>query len=183
MEGMKPNWFIAWPVQPGPWFEPLVRDAPAALRRFHPEDLHITLAFLGPVSSDAALAAWRVVATAAMAPLHGVLGGLAGFGNPRAPSAFSLEVEGDALREAIGVWRGPVATAAGVRPDDRPPRAHCTVARPRREAGHAERRAGLEWARSKTPLGIPIVLDRLALYTWSADRRARQFAIVMERRL
>lgn len=180
---MKPNWFVAWPVSPGDWFQPLVAGAPRPLRRFHPDDLHVTLAFLGPVSDASAEAAWGVVEALPLGPLDGVLDRVQGFGNPRAPTAFSLEVLGEPLREAIGACRGPILDAAGARPETRPPRAHCTVARPRRDAGRAEREAGLAWARGLAPLGVRVVLDRIALYTWSEDRRERQFRVVAMREL
>lgn len=180
---MRPNWFIGWPVEPGAWFGPLVSTAPAPLRRFHPEDLHVTLAFLGPVSEEGALAAWVVAESLPLRPVTGKLGKVVGFGNPRAPSAFSLEVHGDAIREDIGAYRGALYAAADARPDDRLPRAHCTVARPRREASGLERAQGLAWASHVPPLNREVLLDRLALYTWSEDRRARQFQRVRERRL
>lgn len=181
--GNRPNWFIAWPVDGREWLAPLVAGAPPGLKRFHPDDLHITLAFLGAVAPEAAMASWRVIAEAPLGPLDGVLERVAGFGDPRAPSAFSVEVSGEAIREAIATWRGPLAEAAGARPDRYAPRAHCTVCRPRRESPDADRRAGLAWASALPALGRPVRLDRIALYTWSEDRRARQFQIIRERRL
>jgi RNA 2',3'-cyclic 3'-phosphodiesterase len=73
--------------------------------------------------------------------------------------------------------------AAGVRRDERPPRFHVTVGRPKRAPSPAERRAAIAWAKSKPPVGARIVIDRLALYTWSENRKERQFRIVRERPL
>lgn len=180
---MKPNWFIAWPVAPGPWLGELLAGAPRFLRRFHPTDLHVTLAFLGPVVEDQAWDAWDLALHLPLAPIHATLDRVEGFGNPRAPSAFSLTVTGEDLSCAIGDLRGALYAAAGAPPDSRPPRPHCTVARPGRQAGGPERAAGLAWARSVPPLNTRVILDRLALYTWSEDRRERQFRIMAERRL
>lgn len=180
---MKPNWFIGWPLTPGAWFEPLVATAPRPLRRFHADDLHITLAFLGPVGQEAATASWALAESLPLGPLGGTLAGLAAFGNPRAPSAFSLEVHGEGLHAAIAEHRGPLLEAAGAPPDHYAPRAHCTVARPRRDASGVERATGLAWARLVPPLNLAVNLDRLALYTWSEERRERQFQIVRERTL
>ena len=177
---MQPNWFIAWPLAPGDWFQALVATAPPALRRFHPDDLHVTLAFLGPVDEALARAAWAVVLTLPPEATTGTLGRVAAFGNPRKPSAFSVEIASPVLREAIGGLRDLVCEAAGVAPDDRPPRAHATVVRPRREATEAERAAGIAWARSVAPLERQARFDRVALYTWSADRGERLFAKVEE---
>lgn len=180
---MKPNWFIAWPVPPGPWLTPLLADAPRFLRRFHPDDLHVTLAFLGPVSAERASAAWAVAQGLPLRPVTATLERLEGFGDPRAPSAFSLALRDHELVHAIAASRGPLAKAAGVDPDGRPPRPHCTVARPARDATKPARAAGLAWARGVPTLNVGVSLDRLALYTWSADRRERQFQAVFERSL
>ena len=53
---MQPNWFIATPIAPGRWFD-RVSAPPSGIRRFHPEDLHATVAFLGAVREEAARAA------------------------------------------------------------------------------------------------------------------------------
>lgn len=180
---MTPNWFIGWPVSSGPWLGPLLAGAPRFLRRFHEADLHVTLVFLGAVPRSAAQAAWEVALGLPMRPLVATLGRLEGFGDPRAPSAFSLALHDPALVEAVRVGRGPLEAAAGIEPDRRAPRPHCTVARPARTAPKAERAAGLAWSRSVPALDVRVNLDRLALYTWSADRRERQFQVVAERAL
>src|SRR6187397_318046 len=51
----RPNWFFAFPIDGR-----FVLDLPApppALRPFHPDDVHLTLAFLGGCGEEAALAA------------------------------------------------------------------------------------------------------------------------------
>ena len=180
---VKPNWFIAWPVAAGAWFGPLIRTAPRFLRRFHERDLHVTLAFLGPVSSEQAGAAWELALDLPLEPIDATLAHIEGFGNPRAPSAFSLTLTGEGLVSAIGGSRGALYAAADAMPDTRPPRPHCTVARPGRSAAGAERAAGLAWARSVPSVNVAVNLDHLALYTWSEDRRERQFRVVAERAL
>ena len=177
---MQPNWFIAWPLDPGDWFAPLVATAPPALRRFHPEDLHVTLAFLGPVDEPRARAAWELVQTCPPEATTGTLGRVAAFGNPRRPSAFSVEIASPVLRDAIAGLRDLACEAAGVAPDDHPPRPHATLVRPRRVATDAQRAAGLAWARSVPPLERLARFDRLALYTWSAERGERLFVKVEE---
>lgn len=180
---MKPNWFIGWPVNPGGWFAPLVRAAPRFLRRFHEDDLHVTLAFLGAVSEERAGRAWALAEALPGGVIEATLERVEGFGNPRAPSAFSLTLRGEALVSAISQHRGALFAAADAMADTRPPRPHCTVARPGRAAGGAERAAGLAWARAQAPVNAPVVLEQLALYTWSEDRRERQFRVVARRAL
>src|SRR5688572_27881196 len=56
MNGMlRPNWFLGFPID-GAFLLDLP-PVPPALRRFHPEDVHLTLAFLGGCGEEAALAA------------------------------------------------------------------------------------------------------------------------------
>lgn len=52
---------------------------------------------------------------------------------------------------------------------------------PRSTAEH--RQAGLDWARATDLRTVERTLDRIALYTWHANRRERLFQIVAERPL
>jgi 2'-5' RNA ligase len=177
---MKANWFIALPVDAGRWLAPLVRTAPAQVRVFHPEDVHITVAFLGQVAAEAASRAWATVLGYSSSPIELSLGGLRAMGNPRRPSALSVLVESgnDRVAALIATLRAPACAAADARPDDRPPLPHITIARPSRSASAEELRTAVEWARAQPSVGAKVVLDRLVLFTWATDRRERQFRIV-----
>lgn len=179
---MRPNWFIAWPASGDGWFERHARP-PHGIRRFHPEDLHVTLAFLGPVEEAAARAAWA--ACGRPPARRATLGTVVPMGRPDRYTALSaLLDEGRADVEAdMGRHRRAACEAASVAPDRRSPKAHLTLARPGRRAGEGERAAGLAWARTVDLSGVPLTLDRLALYTWSEDRRDRLFRVVEEVRL
>ena len=73
--------------------------------------------------------------------------------------------------------------AAGARPARHPPRPHVTLARPQRRASDAQRARGLAWA-AELALPVPTVrLDRVALYTWSDNRKERLFRMVEVRSL
>lgn len=175
-----PNWFIAWPVTAGPWFNAALREAPASLRRFHPADLHITLSFLGGCGAAAAAAAWALAEALPAQALSVRLGPVRGFGDPRRPSAWSVEVEGEEIRALLAEHRNTLAEAAGARPERRPPRPHLTLGRPGRGSEHA---ALARWAEGLGALGDPLRLDRLALYTWAEDRGRQQFQIAASRSL
>ncbi|MEL6346990.1 MAG: hypothetical protein AAFV53_28005, partial [Myxococcota bacterium] len=87
---MRPNWFIAIPVPALSWFSPLVAHVPRGIRRFHPEDLHLTVAFLGPVRQEDALTAWaRVENGPDHRTIDARLASLRPMGNRRRPSAFA----------------------------------------------------------------------------------------------
>lgn len=178
---MTPNWFIGLPVDPGRWFAPLVRLAPDCVRVFHADDIHITVAFLGSCGEPRARLAWEHVVEHQQQLLTEVipatLGGIEPMGNPRRPSALSVLLDQGSrpVAELIGTLRDGAWSAAEARPDRRPPLPHITVARPRRRANGAERRAALRWAREQPKVDASITLDRLALMTWAKDRQLRQF--------
>lgn len=166
------NWFIGLPVKPGTWFD-RVEDPPPGITLFHPEDLHLTIAFLGAVTEEAARAGWAALAWD-LPRLEVVLGAVVPMGSPRRPSAFSalLDQGRPPVEAAMGESRGACFAAAGARPEDRAPKAHVTVARPSRKASDHDRRAGEVWA-AGLELGHPtVVLDRVALFTWSETRRS-----------
>ncbi len=181
---MRPNRFIAWPLPPAP--TRLDRLAPpAGVRAFVAEDLHATVAFLGGVDEVAARRAWAALPDDLSGPREARWGPVVPMGDPRRPSAFSalIETPDAALSADLATLRAPLLTAAGARPDPRPPKPHVTVARPQRRATDPQRDAAARWARGLTlPEGV-VRITRIALYTWSDDRRERLFRVVEERRL
>jgi len=178
--GGRPNWFIALPVDAGRWFEDSVSAPPEGLRRFHPDDLHLTLAFLGACGEEAARRAFARASEWPGAPREATLGPLVPMGAPARYSAlaFLLEQGRAEVEAAIGRVRDGWLAAAGARPDTRPPKAHVTVARPRRRGLADERRGGLAWAATIDVRGQPIALGRPALFTWAAEPGARLFRVI-----
>ncbi len=184
----RPNFFVAIPVAAGPWFDGM--EAPGAgVRRFAASDLHITVAFLGGVGETSGRAAFDLAEGWPTGPLRVRLGEVRAMGNPRRASALSAMVHpgpgspGRPLEAAMASVRGAMLERAGAVPDRRPPLPHVTLARITRRAGRDERRAALDWA-ARVDLGSPMVeLTRIALYTWSSDRRASLFQIIDERPL
>ena len=178
-DDVKPNWFVAWPVDAGDWFEAVVADAPDSLRRFAPTDLHLTLAFLGPATSAQARDAWAEAIRQPPPAVEITFGPVEGFGNPRKPSAFAATIDQNrkVLCDALVERGSAILAAAGLPPERRGPRPHVTLARPNRRAPAGERAIGAMWARTATPTAT-LRLDTLALYTWSDDRKTTQFKIV-----
>ena len=153
---MKPNWFIGWPVVPSPGLLEELPSPPAGVRVFSAVDLHATLAFLGPVSEDAALRAFTLATEWMGAPIQARFGAVVPMGRPERPSALAAELsdDGDRLVEAMLKFRKPMQRAAGARIDRRPPRPHVTRRGP--ATGHgapADRR--LEWASISSCLSNP----------------------------
>jgi 2'-5' RNA ligase len=183
---MEPNWFIALPLADDRWFE-RTSEAPPGVRLLHPEDLHATVAFLGPVGEARARRAMDALSIP-LSPLRVTLGAVVPMGNPRRFSALSalLDHGRDAVESAMAASRDRAWRAAAAERDDRPPKAHVTIARPTRDADESARRGALAWAASLRLGGVELTIDRVALYTWSDTRHvrgAREFRAVIERAL
>lgn len=177
-----PNWFIGFPVMAPPEWRALLAQVPERLRRFQPDDLHVTLAFLGPCGAAAADTAWRAALSIDWAPLRVQAQQARAFGHPRHPSAYGLVVDNDRnqLSALLAAHQGPLRERADLSPERRPPLPHVTLARPRRQRDSAGRASARQWLASLQLPTTPLILDRLALYTWAHDRRERLFRIVAD---
>lgn len=174
------NWFIGLRVLGGEFLAGQL--APAQVRLFAPEDLHITLAFLGKVDAQRARESFAHAERLALAPLSTTLGEVVPLGARHRPSAFSaLPILHRAEIElAMSSVRDLMCDAAGATRETRPALAHVTLARPSRRATPAQVASGQSWA-SELTRGAPRVrIESVALYTWSADRARSLFQIVAE---
>ena len=184
----RPNWFFAFPLDGGLLAE--LPAVPAFVRCFHPEDLHLTLAFLGGCGAAAAERALTTLDAellrAPLASLRISLGEVEPFGGSRrdytALSALLVEGRSEAARCLTELGGLLCETAISRRPS-RPAKPHVTLARPRRRASDADRAGALEWAKSLELRAVRQTLSRVALYTWAEVRRERLFRIVAERTL
>ncbi len=178
---MKPNWFVAYPIEGRGWFDALIARTPEGLRTFAVEDLHLTVAFMSGVDEASARRGWAAAVASPPAPVEVSFGPIMPFGNPKQPSAFALTIaQGrEAVCEALTGCGAAVLRAASCPPDRyKEPRPHVTVARPPLRPTLADQMIGEAWAGNTEPPVVAIQLDRLALYTWSDDRRNNQFKIV-----
>lgn len=182
-----PNWFLAFPIDGAFLLE--LPAVPKAFRRFHPEDVHLTLAFLGGCGEKNALAAVAALdAHLRHAPVSVTdvsLGQVVPMGSRRRYTALSALVEEgrEEISATIAALRDVLTDAAGARRDERPPKPHVTLARPRRRATDADREAGIRWAAELDLRSVRARLDRVALYTRSDQLAERNFEIVEERLL
>ena len=184
----RPNWFLAFPIDGSFVLE--LPALPGNFRRFHPQDVHLTLAFLGgcgKVAAERALATLDQALLAEPQPAIAVsLGEVVAMGGSRRTySALSalLERGGAETTACIGRLRDRLTQAAASRTEKRLPKPHVSIARPRGRASLADRQAGLTWAAALQLQDVHARLERIALYTWSETRRERLFQIVAERRL
>lgn len=184
----RPNWFFAFPIDGS-----FVLELPALpnnFRRFHPEDVHLTLAFLGgcgQMAAERALSALdERLNTEPVTPTAVSLAEVVPMGGTRRSySALSaLLDQGRAEASAsIAALRDTLTRTASDRTEKRPPKPHVSIARPRTRASATDREAGLAWAAGLRLQSVHARLDRIALYTWNEERRERLFRIVAERKL
>jgi 2'-5' RNA ligase len=183
----RPNWFFGFPVDGAFVLE--LPKLPPSFRLFHPEDVHLTLAFLGGCSEEAAMRSLDALdvrlRSSPLASLDVSLGEVVPMGSRRAYSALSaLLFSGRAEATAcLTSLRDVLTEPATGRREKRLAKPHVTIARPTGRATEAARGAGLEWAARLNLSAVQATLDRVALYTWSEMRHERLFRIVAERRL
>ena len=118
------NYFVAARVQAPPGLDAALGGAPRSVRRFHPDDLHVTVAFLGPMEPTRAPEVVRAVADLAGEPTPFRFARLVALPSRRKQSALSFELEGPgqrALVELIANHRERLVSLARGRQDDRPP--------------------------------------------------------------
>jgi RNA 2',3'-cyclic 3'-phosphodiesterase len=186
---MRPNWFFAFPLDGR--FVLDLPELPPAFRRYHPDDVHLTLSFLGGCGEEAALRALAALDGAlAQNPIHGwsiALGEVVPMGPRTRYSALSalLSQGRENTERYIAGLRDVLSDAALGRRERRPPKAHVTLARPGRQATEARREEGLAWARTLDLNAVTAQLSSIALYTWQDDRRKseRLFRVVAQRAL
>jgi len=184
----RPNWFFAFPLDGA--FVLQLPEPPGAIRRYHAEDIHLTLAFLGGVgeaAAERALAALDArLAEETPAALEVSLAEVVPMGGSRRTYSALSALLANGRQETsacITALRDTLTEAANGRREKRPAKPHVTLARPRSRATDADRDAGLRWASELDLRSVSARLDRIALYTWSEIRRERLFKIVAERRL
>jgi len=177
------NWFIALEMPPLPAWEDLTRGLPEGMRRFSPQDRHLTLAFLGPCGAVPAERAWVALAGLRHAPIDATAGAWRAMGPRSRPSAYALTLARgrDPAAALIGDWGGRALIAAGLPPSRRRPLPHITLARPPRRRAASLREPMRQWLRQAPLPAAGFRLDTLALYTWSDERTEHLFRIVAER--
>ncbi|ACF14980.1 Phosphoesterase HXTX [Chloroherpeton thalassium ATCC 35110] len=183
---MTANTFVAAPIENTKgWLSQYLIKLPDALRVFDARDLHLTVAFLGKISAEAQHAVIRILEQLSHPAFEISFDRLVALPNAKRMSAISLRVKDGASEAArfIETWREPIFQSVALPPETRPPLPHITIARPKRNATAREKNTILNWCNAETPPSVTIPINRVALYTWSDNRKERQFKILYEKSL
>jgi 2'-5' RNA ligase len=144
-----------------------------------PENLHLTLRFLGGLDAPAIAAAGEALAVAAggIAPFELHLGGLGGFPAPRTPRVVWAGVVAGA--EALGRLHAAVErelAARGIPPEGRAYHGHVTLARARDPRGGRSLGAAL----GGTAAFGGFTVERLHLMRSELDPRGARYSVLAE---
>lgn len=182
------NYFVALPAEvSGSWYESLQAKAPPALRWFHRQDLHVTIAFLGREDQERIPPLLDVIERIAFPGAEATLNGLRLLPGRRRFTALSFELdEGrEEIEQLIATWRPPLLEVAGRPPDNRSPLAHLTVARPDRRGDRFDARKIAEWALAQggsrgsfVRLSAPTLLGWGLAYHSSPETEKPRFRVI-----
>lgn len=183
---LRPNFFFGFPLD-GNFLQELP-ELPRSFRRFHVEDVHMTLAFLGTCGEEAALRALAALderlKVSPIEVMNVSLGEIVPMGGSRRKySALSATLDHGREEAAacLMAYRDILTETATGRIEKQTAKPHVTIARPRQRATDDQRAAGLEWAARIDLRSVQARLDRVALYTWNENRQERLFRILAER--
>jgi len=136
------------------WPDPGVRRQLAQLarrhrrpggREHHPEDLHLTLAFLGPLTPEQAACARQAAGRIHSDPFELTLDRLGYWPRPRVlwcgPSHSPAALKG----LVSGLW-GELGAACGLVPETRPYKPHVTLVRKQRQPAAGPLQPSIEWS-------------------------------------
>lgn len=147
------NYFVAIPIPAPAGLDECLSGAPSRLSRFHADDLHCTVAFLGPADPLVLPAVAAEVDAIRPPPVNLRFGRLVALPGHRRFSALSFELDlgRRELAELIAAHRDRLIEIGRGRPDRRPPLPHVTVARPPRHLRPDERQQILAWLPEVVP--------------------------------
>jgi 2'-5' RNA ligase len=177
------NWFLAFPLDEHVGLE-LPRPS-SGVSLLSTADLHLTLAFLGPVGEERALRAaallFEALARERCESFPCSFDHLEPLGPAERFSVLATTLSEGHLRavELLSRHRDAACDAASAPRDPRPPLPHVTLARIARSATHSQRADALAWSRSVDLRSARAHLRRIALFTASERPSSDRYRIVL----
>ena len=189
------NWFVAFKIDHGSWFKEMLPHLPEGLKFFHPDDLHMTIAFFGNFDEKLKSGVIDTIKDFLFEPVTMKSRGIIVLPSPRRFSAICLDFQlpskkkidskleypsnsqieevyfkQNQFHKSINIWKNIAYKAANVPADTRPFLPHVTIARPPRDISALHREKLLGELKKIPPMEITISLETIALYTWSDHR-------------
>jgi 2'-5' RNA ligase len=163
-----PSCFAAIPITVPSAVLALQDALPPELRRIHPEDMHLTVAYFGRIDPALHPVVLEALAAIRFDSTPVVLGTLLSLPSREYPSAITLTLEKSAGHDQVvslmTEHRPALLELTGRPPEDREPLPHITFARPRgRQMSTDKRAAILAWVDAQPALSCPLQLDGLVL--------------------
>ncbi len=160
-----PSCFAALALPSVPAIEELQGRLPPELRRIHPADMHLTVAYFGRIDPALHEPLLDALGTCSFGGVEVVFDTLLPLPAREHPTALTLTLADGPSREAVVVLmteqRPRLADVAGVPPEVRGLLPHVTFARPRgRRMDDAKRAAILAWSDAQPALGARVTLGR-----------------------
>ena len=174
------NYFIGYGVGEALWHGITSPPPGEGLWWVHPDDLHLTIAFLGSIPEERARTCFQWVCEQELSPLRGTLGPAIPLGSRPPASAFArpLEEGFESAVENLQRLGPPLLACAGRPPETRAPLPHITILRARNSTSPAVRQQAEEWLRKRTQGRVSIHLSQIGLYGWAVDRTERRYRLL-----
>ncbi len=163
-----PSCFAALPLLSLTAVEALHTSLPPELRRIHPADVHLTVAYFGRIDPALHGALVQTIGDVDFDGADVVLDEVLALPSRGRATALCLTLASDAGRDAVvhlmTRQRPLLAAVAGIDAETRTPLPHVTFARPRgRKLPPQKRAAILAWSDSVAPIGQPVRLGPMVL--------------------
>ncbi|MDH4262338.1 MAG: hypothetical protein OEV78_04760 [Spirochaetia bacterium] len=171
------NWFVAFKVDQGNWFNFLISQMPRDLKIFQPDDLHMTIAFLGNLNLKFIDNITDCIKNFNIEPVILDSRGIIVLPSEKRFSAICLDFQDAPVKkflEPVSQFRDRILKSAEVKADNRNFLPHVTIARPDRNITLIKKEELLKKIKQIPPFEISIKVQKIALYTWADYRAHRQ---------
>jgi len=176
----RPNWFSAFPVllndEQRSWMEDLRVRRGSSLKVFRDVDLHVTLAFYGPLKPAEIGKVLLATSQVSWDPLEATFESILFLPSPQRCSAISLSFDlgKDLVIETMGDAGARLMNSIGKDSDTRDPLPHMTIARPRKWRGGIPDQEA-DWLKALELPGGEVIIQKPVLFTRSHDRKKSLF--------
>jgi 2'-5' RNA ligase len=177
------NWFAAFKVESSQWYQDIAAKIPPEIKLFHPDDLHMTISFLGNYNDEKLEDVKKAIESTFFKPFNLYAHRFILLPKESNFSAFCLEFDSSesGLYLQIEKSRENIYKAAGITPDKKKFIPHVTMGRPPRSTSNSERKKIADFVNKLSNFDVKIYIKSSAIYTWSDNRKEKMFKIIFEK--